>query len=51
MYEEKGLQVGRNGCSFNKLYEYHFPMFKGNLNSGEGVAYEIGGTATSYGLH
>jgi hypothetical protein len=26
---------GGNSCSFKEFYEHHFPMFKGNLNSGE----------------
>jgi hypothetical protein len=26
---------GSKGCSFKEFYEYPFPMFKGNLNSGE----------------
>jgi hypothetical protein len=26
---------GGNGCSFKEFYEHPFPMFKGNLNSGE----------------
>jgi hypothetical protein len=26
---------GSKGCSFNELYEHHFLIFKGNLNSGE----------------
>jgi hypothetical protein len=26
---------GSKGCSFNEFYEHPFPMFKGNLNSGE----------------
>jgi hypothetical protein len=26
---------GSKGCSFKEFYEHHFPMFKGNLNSGE----------------
>jgi hypothetical protein len=25
----------RKGCSFKEFYEHPFPMFKGNLNSGE----------------
>jgi hypothetical protein len=25
---------GGKGCSFKEFYEHHFPMFKGNLNSG-----------------
>ena len=26
---------GGKGCSFKEFYEHPFPMFKGNLNSGE----------------
>jgi hypothetical protein len=26
---------GSKGCSFKEFYEHHFPIFKGNLNSGE----------------
>ena len=26
---------GGKGCSFKDFYKHHFPMFKGNLNSGE----------------
>jgi hypothetical protein len=26
---------GGKGCSFNEFCEHHFPMFKGNLDSGE----------------
>jgi hypothetical protein len=26
---------GSKGCSFKEFYEHPFPMFKGNLNSGE----------------
>jgi hypothetical protein len=26
---------GSKGCSFKEFYKHHFPMFKGNLNSGE----------------
>ena len=26
---------GGKGCSFKEFYKHHFPMFKGNLNSGE----------------
>jgi hypothetical protein len=28
-------QSERKGCSFKEFYEHPFPMFKGNLNSGE----------------
>jgi hypothetical protein len=31
---EGTLSEGK-GCSFKEFYEYHFPMFKGNLNSRE----------------
>ena len=26
---------GSKGCSFKEFYKHHFPIFKGNLNSGE----------------
>jgi hypothetical protein len=44
---------GSKGCSFKEFYKHPFPMFKGNLNSGEDerVAYKLGGVATSYRLH
>ena len=31
----EGTPSGSKGCSFKEFYEYPFPMFKGNLNSGE----------------
>jgi hypothetical protein len=31
----EGTPSGSKGCSFKEIYEYPFPMFKGNLNSGE----------------
>jgi hypothetical protein len=31
----EGTPSGGNGCSFKEFYEHHFPIFKGNLNSGE----------------
>jgi hypothetical protein len=31
----KGTLSGGKGCSFMEFYEHHFPMFKGNLNSGK----------------
>jgi hypothetical protein len=31
----KGTPSGSKGCSFKEFYEHHFPMFKGNLNSGK----------------
>jgi hypothetical protein len=31
----EGIPNGGNGCSFKEFYEHHFPLFKGNMNSGE----------------
>jgi hypothetical protein len=31
----EGTPSGGKGCSFKEFYDHHFPMFKGNLNSGE----------------
>ena len=31
----EGTPSGSKGCSFKKFYEHHFPMFKGNMKSGE----------------
>jgi hypothetical protein len=31
----EGTPCGRKGCPFKEFYEHHFPVFKGNLNSGE----------------
>jgi hypothetical protein len=31
----EGTPNGTKGCSFNEFYEHPFPMFKGNINSGE----------------
>jgi hypothetical protein len=31
----EGTPSGSKGCSFKDFYGHHFPMFKGNLNSGE----------------
>jgi hypothetical protein len=52
MYEERTPSGGKV-CSFKEFYEHPFLMFKGNLNfeRSKGVAYELEGAATSYGLH
>jgi hypothetical protein len=31
----EGTPCGSKGCSFKEFYKHSFPMFKGNLNSGE----------------
>ena len=31
----EGTLSGGKGCSFKEFYEHPFPIFKGNLNSGE----------------
>ena len=31
----EGTPSGGKGCSFKEFYEHPFPLFKGNLNSGE----------------
>jgi hypothetical protein len=31
----EGTPNGSKGCFIKKFYEHHFPMFKGNLNSGK----------------
>ena len=31
----EGTPSRSKGCSFKEFYKHHFPMFKGNLNSGE----------------
>jgi hypothetical protein len=31
----EGTPSGSKGYYFKEFYEHHFPMFKGNLNSGE----------------
>jgi hypothetical protein len=31
----EGTPSGGKGCSFKDFYEHSFPMFKGNLGSGE----------------
>jgi hypothetical protein len=31
----EGTPSGSKGCFFKEFYEHPFPMFKGNLNSGE----------------
>jgi hypothetical protein len=31
----EGTPSGSKGCSFKEFYKHPFPMFKGNLNSGE----------------
>ena len=33
--QEEVTPSGGKGCTFKKFYEHPFPMFKGNLNSGE----------------
>ena len=35
----EGTPSGGKGCSFKEFYEHHFPMFKGNLNSGEAMVW------------